>query len=469
MPEENILKDLNVIILAAGKGKRMHSSIPKVLHNIIDKPMIYYVMSETYKLNPKNVYVITGFGHELLEEYIKNNFQKANCIYQKEQLGTAHAVSLVKEHIKDNSNTLVLAGDCPLIESKTLKRLIASHEKQKSSCTILTAKMDNPYGYGRVIKNKLHEVIKIVEESDASKEEKLINEINTSIYCFDSIQLFNNIDFIKAQNNQGEYYLTDIIERFVSNNLKVSNMLVENNNEVLGVNDRIQLAIAEKLMRKKINERIMSEGVTITDPNSTFISCEANIENDVIIQPFSFIFGKSTIKKNCIIGPFAQIYDSEIQENTVINSAVIKNAIIGKNNNIGPFSYIRPETVTNSNVKIGGFCEVKKSVIGKNSKIPHLSYVGDSEIGENVNIGASSVTCNYDGYKKNKTIIGNNVFIGSDTMLVPPVKIGDGVIVAAGSVITEDIPDNAMAISRGRQINKIDGAKKYREKKENLK
>ncbi|MCL4386030.1 MAG: bifunctional UDP-N-acetylglucosamine diphosphorylase/glucosamine-1-phosphate N-acetyltransferase GlmU [Cyanobacteria bacterium] len=464
------VKNLNVVILAAGKGKRMISSKPKVLHNIIDKPMLYYILKETYKLNPENIYVITGYKHEILEEYLKNNFPKVIPVYQKEQLGTGHAVSLVKEYInKKQGSIFVLAGDCPLIRSETLTKLISQHEKGNYSCSLLTAMVDNPSGYGRIIKNQAQEIIKIIEESDATAEEKLIKEINPSVYCFETKALLNNISSLNSENNQSEYYLTDIIEKFVKNNLKVSSFLIDDNSEIFGVNDRAQLSVAEKLMRRRINEKFMSSGVTITDPDSTYIGADSIIESDAVIQPFSFIFGKSVIKKDCIIGPFAQIYDCEIDSGTVINSAVIKNAKIGKNNNIGPFSYIRPGTMTKENVKVGGFCEVKKSIVGKNSKIPHLSYIGDSEIGENVNIGASSVTCNYDGYRKNKTIIGDNVFIGSDTMLVPPVQIGNGVIVAAGSVITEDVPDNAMAISRGRQINMPDGAIKYRKKKESLK
>jgi len=251
--------------------------------------------------------------------------------------------------------------------------------------------------------------------------------------------------------------------------LKTFVFIASDNREASGVNDRVQLCAVEKIMRNRINEKLQYSGVTITDPDSTFIGIEVKIESDVLIEPFSFINGKTIIKKGCIIGPFAQITDCEIESGTKINSAMIKNAKIGKNNNIGPFSYIRPGTVTNDKVKVGGFCEVKNSVVGSNSKIPHLSYIGDCEIGENVNIGASSVTCNYDGYRKNRTEIGDNVFIGSDTMLVPPVKIGKGSMVAAGSVITEDVPDDAMALSRGRQVNMPDGALKYRKKNERLK
>ncbi|MCL4378227.1 MAG: bifunctional UDP-N-acetylglucosamine diphosphorylase/glucosamine-1-phosphate N-acetyltransferase GlmU [Actinobacteria bacterium] len=464
------LKKLNIVILAAGKGKRMLSSIPKVLHNIIDKPMIYYVLKEAQKLSPDNIYVITGYGHEILEDYLKSNFSDVKTVYQENQLGTGHAVNLIKNLADENwQSILILTGDSPLIKSETLINLVDKQQKGSYAVSIITALLDNPAGYGRIIKNKLEEIIKIVEEPDATDEEKLIKEINTSIYCFDSKALFDNISLLNTNNLQNEYYLTDIIEKFNVKNLKAAALLINDSSEILGVNDRVQLSIVQRLMRKRINERLMFSGVTITDPYSTYIGVDAEIQNDVIIEPFSFIKGRTVIKRGCIIGPFVQISDSEILDDTMINNAVIRDAKIGKNNNIGPYSYIRPETLTNNNVKVGGFCEVKKSIVGDNSKIPHLTYIGDTEIGKNVNIGASSVTCNYDGFRKNKTIIDDNVFIGSDTMLVPPVRIGKGAIVAAGSVITGDVPDNAMAFSRGKQINKLDGAVKYRKKKKNLK
>ncbi|MCL5071640.1 MAG: bifunctional UDP-N-acetylglucosamine diphosphorylase/glucosamine-1-phosphate N-acetyltransferase GlmU [Actinobacteria bacterium] len=463
-------KNLTVVILAAGKGKRMLSSTPKVLHNIIDKPMIYYALKEAEKLNADNIFVITGHEHEVLEKYLADNFPEVKPVYQEKQMGTGHAVSLLKSHADEKwQSVLVLTGDCPLIKSETLAALAASQQNGNYASCLVTALLDNPFGYGRVVKNRFGEIIRIVEESDATPDEKLIKEINTSIYCFDAEALFNNISSINSDNFQQEYYLTDIIEKFSDKNLKSSTLLIDDTSEILGINDRVQLSGVEKIMRKRINENFMASGVTITDPDSAFIGVDVHIENDVVIEPFSFIKGQTVIRKGCIIGPFVQLFDCEIDTGTIINSAVIKNARIGKNNNIGPYSYIRPGTITNENVKVGGFCEVKKSVIGSNSKIPHLSYIGDTEMGSNINIGASSVTCNYDGYRKNRTVIGDNVFIGSDTMLVPPVEIGKGAIVAAGSVITEDVPENAMALARGKQVNIEDGALNYRKKKESSK
>ncbi|MHB1348174.1 MAG: bifunctional UDP-N-acetylglucosamine diphosphorylase/glucosamine-1-phosphate N-acetyltransferase GlmU [Candidatus Humimicrobiaceae bacterium] len=461
------IKNLNIVVLAAGFGKRMISSIPKVLHKIIDKPMIYYILQEAIKLNPSNIYVVTGHEHEILESYLADNFPQIIPVYQEVQAGTGHAVSLIKKYYnKDMESLMVLTGDCPLIKIETLKKLSEIQKSGNYACTVLSAVLENPFGYGRIVKNKSGEMVKIVEEADATLQEKLIKEINTSVYCFNAKDLFENISSLDSKNNQKEFYLTDIVEKFTKNSLKTFVFLTDDNSEAAGVNDRVQLSAVEKIMRSRINEKFQCAGVTITDPDSTFIGTDVEIESDVAIEPFSFINGKTLIKKDCIIGPFAQITDCEIDSGTKINSAVIKNAKIGKNNNIGPFSYIRPGTITSGEVKVGGFCEVKNSIVGSNSKIPHLSYIGDCEIGQNVNIGASSVTCNYDGYRKNRTEIDDDVFIGSDTMLVPPVKVGKRSIVAAGSVITEDVPEDAMAVSRGRQINMPEGAIKYREKKE---
>lgn len=465
------LKDLSVVILAAGKGKRMKSEIPKVLHKICDQPILSYVLSTVRKINSenRNIFVVVGHKADLVEDYIRQNFPEVKTISQGEQLGTAHAVFVVKkyqEHLGEN--VLVLSGDSPLLTAETLKRLWHVHTKNQNVATITTAILSDPEGYGRIIKDKDGNILEIVEEGDASEEERNIKEINASIYCFNTKILFENIEDIKSQNSQKEYYLTDIVKKLVEKKYKVSTMTLEISQswEVLGINDRVQLWEVEKMMQKRINERLMKEGVTIRNPDSCYIGASVKIEKDVVIEPFCFIKGSTIIEKNCVIGPFCQIDDTTIGSGSKVNSSVILGSNIGKNNNIGPYSYIRPGTFTGENVKIGAFCEVKKSKISNRSKVPHLSYVGDSEIGSGVNVGASSVTVNYDGYKKHKTIIEDNVFIGSDTMLVAPVRIGKGAIVAAGSVITRDVPPNSLAIERGEQINIEEGATRYRRKKE---
>ena len=460
------LKNLSVVILAAGKGKRMKSEIPKVLHQICYQPILYYILSTVNKLNPKNIFVVVGHKAKLVDEYIVSNFPQVKTVYQKNQLGTAHAVCAAGKHQKDfGENILILPGDCPLIGLNTLKKLVNKKIETGSAAAIITTVLSNPEGYGRIIKGDNGNVSKIVEEADTTAEEKKINEINSSVYCFDNKSLFENIENINSKNSQKEYYLTDIVEELIKKEKKVTCLKIYKGFEVLGINDRIQLAEIEKIMQKTINEKLMRNGVTIKDPTSCYIGGSVEIGKDSVVEPFCFIKGRSKIESNCTIGPFSQITDTEVGSGTKINSSVILGSIIGNNNNIGPYSYIRPGTLTGDNVKVGAFCEVKKSKIDNKSKVPHLSYVGDSKIGSGVNVGASSVTVNYDGYSKNKTIIGDNVFIGSDTMLIAPVRIGSGAVVAAGSVITQDVPPNALAIERGSQKNIKDGAVRYRKKK----
>lgn len=463
-------KNLTVIVLAAGKGKRMKSDIPKVLHNICYQPIIYHILTSAFKLNPKNLFVIVGHKAEKVKEFLSSNFPGAIPVIQENQLGTAHAVSMLKSCIGELGDTcLVMPGDIPLISDSTLRKVANTMEQSGNPAVVLTAVVDNPHGYGRVIKDDKSNILRIVEESDASESEKKINEINSSIYCFETKSLFSYLEKISSKNSQNEFYLTDIIENFIGAKHKVSCISVQDNFEIEGINDRTALAKLEKIMQSKINETLMAEGVTIRDPGTCYISAEVEIGRDTVVEPFCFIKGKTKIGNACVIGPFTQITDSIIGDYTKIYNSVIIGSIVGKANNIGPSSYLRPGTQTSENVKIGAACEIKKSRIRKNSKVPHLSYIGDADIGENVNIGAGTVTCNFDGFFKNKTVIGDNVFIGSDTMLVAPVKIGKGAITAAGSVISEDVPDDSLAIERNKQKNIENGALRFREKKEKQK
>lgn len=459
-------KDLSIIVLAAGKGKRMKSETPKVLHKICGQPLIYHILKQAISLGPKNVFVVAGHKKEMIKEYLCKSFPSVKSIDQDSQSGTAHAVMMARDNFPDmGKNILILSGDAPLITAKTLDILVRLRSENDLSVSILTSIVQDPAGYGRIIKDGDGRVLKIVEDADASREEKLITEVNSSIYCFERDCLREDIDNIDIHNSQSEYYLTDIVEMLINKGKRAETFIISDHQEAGGINNRYQLSEAEDMLRQRINKKHMEDGVTIRNPSSVYIEDTVQIEYDTIIEASCFLKGDTVIGKGCIIGPFSRIDDTRIGYKTIVNSSVIIGADIGPENNIGPYSYIRPGTITGEKVKIGAFCEVKKSNIDKDSKVPHLSYVGDAEIGVGVNIGASSVTVNYNGFSKSRTIIEDGAFIGSDTMLIAPVRIGKGAIVAAGSVITGDVPGNAMAIERAKQKNIKNGAVKYRNRK----
>lgn len=458
--------NLSVVVLAAGKGKRMKSNLPKVLHEVCFKPLIYYILKAVQHLNPANVFVVVGHKSGTVSQYVMENFPKAVTVVQENQLGTAHAVKTAGKYLgKMKSECLVVPGDVPLIGPSSLKAIVENTRNTKSACTILSFNAENPTGYGRIIRDKNGNVTRVVEETDASPAQKQIREVNSSIYCFNTKLLFSQLEKVSSDNSQREFYLTDVIECIVRSGNKVSAFAIEDPWSAQGINDRFQLACVERMMQKRINETLMLEGVTMRFPESIFIGPDVSVEKDTIIEPGCLIKGKTVIGQGCIIGPDTQIEDCAIGPGTRINRSVLQGAVIGSLNNIGPTSFIRPGTVTADNVKIGACCEIKKSYIAAGSKVPHLSYIGDAEIGKNVNIGAGTITCNYDGFLKNKTIIENGVFIGSDTMLVAPVRVGKDAITAAGSVIGTDVPPDSLAIERCPQANIEGGAVRFREKK----
>ncbi|ANQ53282.1 bifunctional N-acetylglucosamine-1-phosphate uridyltransferase/glucosamine-1-phosphate acetyltransferase [Thermosipho sp. 1063] len=433
---------MKTLILAAGMGKRMNSKYPKVIHEIFGKPMILWVIETAKKFG--EVAVVLGHKYEMVEDKLSSDVR----IYiQKKQLGTAHAVMSAIEFVSKDDNLLILYGDVPFISYETLKRLEKVHLESNSDVTILTAILENPSGYGRIVRD---DKIKIIEDKDADDEVKKIKEINTGIYIIKGRYLIENINKINNNNAQGEYYLTDIL-KFTE---KISTVITENIDEITGINDRIQLARLEKRIRKKINEKLMKEGVRIIDPDVVYIDPQVKIGKDTIIYPFTFIEGDTTIGEDCIIGPMTRIKNSKIGNNVIINRSEVKKAEVKDNVSVGPYARLREGTTLDTNVKIGNFVETKKTVMGQNSKAQHLTYLGDATIGKNVNIGAGTITCNYDGKKKHPTFIEDNVFIGSNSSLVAPVKIGKNSITAAGSTITNNVPENSLAIARERQINK---------------
>ena len=440
------------VILAAGQGTRMKSKLYKVLHTVCGKTMVQHVLDQVSSLDVQKVVTIVGHGAEQVQAELGSRSQFA---LQSEQLGTAHAVMQAEEILKDKpGTTFVICGDTPLIKVETMEALIKQHEEQGAKASILTAYLEDPTGYGRIIRNEKGLVEKIVEHKDATEEERKVTEINTGTYCFDNQALFATLKKVSNDNVQGEYYLPDVIEILKSEGETITAYQTNDFEETLGVNDRIALSQAEKTMRKRINTEHMRNGVTIIDPEQTYIESDVTIGQDTIIYPGTIIKAGTVIGQECIIGPHTEISNCQIGESTTIRQSVAHDSVVGSNVNIGPFAHIRPQSQIADEVKIGNFVEVKKSVFGKGSKASHLSYIGDAEVGSNVNIGCGSITVNYDGKNKFLTKIGDDVFIGCNSNLVAPVTIEDGAYIAAGSTITKDVPKEALSIARARQVNK---------------
>ncbi|GGK01096.1 bifunctional protein GlmU [Lentibacillus kapialis] len=451
------------VILAAGKGTRMKSKLYKVLHPVMGRPMVQHVIEQLNPMNLDKMITIAGHGAEKVAEHIGN---ESEMVLQEDQLGTGHAVLQAEKLLKnEDGTTIVVCGDTPLITSETYQALFDYHEQQGAKATILTAKAPNPTGYGRVIRNDRNEVERIVEHKDAKDTELLVDEINTGTYCFDNKELFEALQHVSNDNVQGEYYLPDVIEILQSRDEKVSAFQTSDFEETLGINDRVALAHAEKTLKKRINEKHMRNGVTLIDPDNTYISPDVIIEQDVLIQPGSIIKGKTSIKAGAEIGPHSEIDHCYVGEGAIIKQSVAKNSHLGDRVQIGPYSHIRPEASIGDEAKIGNFVEVKKSSLGDRSKVSHLSYIGDAEVGSNVNIGCGTITVNYDGKNKYMTTVEDDAFIGCNSNLVAPVTIGEGSYVAAGSTITKDVPGNALSIARARQANKEGYASRIRNQK----
>ena len=417
--------DIIAIVMAAGKGTRMKSKNSKLVQKIYGKEIVKRAVENAQKAGVRDIVAVVGYKKEEVMKVLGDNIKYA---YQDEMLGTGHAVMQAKEYLKGKKGkVLVLNGDVPLIRPETLNKLIEKSIENKEYTTLLTAIYDDPTGYGRIVRDEGGNIEGIVEEKDTTPEQKKIKEINAGIYCFDIEALLKALEKVTPNNKQGEYYITDVIQIMNDSGLKTGAVLVEDNTEILGINDRIQLGILTKVLQMRINTELMKNGVTIEDTNTTYIYDDVEIGMDTVIHP-----------------------------NTTIKSGVT----IGEDCEIGPNSYIREGCKLANHVKIGSFVEIKKAIIGEGTKVPHLSYMGDCEIGEKCNIGCGTITCNYDGFNKSKTIIGNHSFIGSNTNLVAPVTLGDNTFVAAGSTITDDVPDYALAIARERQTNKENWNKK---------
>ncbi len=443
--------DITAIILAAGAGTGMKSDKSKVVHEICFKPLIKWVYSSAVLAGINKIVTVVGNKAEQVKECLGDDVVYA---MQSEQLGTGHAALCAMPELSDDGCVIVLSGDVPLITEETLRKAIEYHNKNRLSATVITAIVDNPKGYGRIMRDEEGNVKSIVEEKDATAAQKLVTEINSGLYCFDTGLLRAALSDIKTENAKGEYYLTDTIEILIKNGYNVGAYTLANSEEIMGINDRIQLAEAQSIMQKRIIKQHQREGVTVINPSDTYIGGDVKIGKDTVIYPGTILEGAVVIGENCCIGADCHIKNSTVGDGCEISKSVIFDSDIGNNTSVGPFAYIRPNCNIGDGVKVGDFVELKNSNIGNGTKISHLTYVGDSDVGENVNFGCGTVTVNYDSKKKHRTKIGNNCFIGCNTNLVAPVELGDGAYTAAGSTITENVPENSLGIARSRQSNK---------------
>ena len=441
---------ITTIILAAGKGTRMRSNMPKILHKIANRPLLQHVYDMSNQLENNSIKIVYGHGAELVRETLKD--LDAGWIEQKQQLGTGHAVQQVSDQLQDDDTVLILYGDVPLLKLPTVKRLVSNVSQQ--SLALLTVNLENPKGYGRIVRNAEGKVARIVEDKDASQSEKLISEVNTGIMAVQGDKLKRWLGRLNNGNAQGEYYLTDIIEMAVADHIDIITNQPETVDEVLGVNDRIQLSHLERVYQQEQANKLMEQGVTLKDPvrfdlRGSIESLGQDIEIDINV----ILEGKNSIGSNVTIGANTQIKNSIIGDHVeILANCIIEDAVIGQGSRIGPYARLRPDSVLANDVHIGNFVEIKKSTVAAGSKINHLSYIGDATVGSKVNIGAGTITCNYDGVNKFRTTIEDGAFIGSNSQLVAPVTIGKNATIGAGSTITKDSPENQLTLSRAKQI-----------------
>ena len=468
---KDLVGKLSAVVMAAGLGKRMKSRLPKILHPVAGRPMLWYLANLANRVADSTVAIVIGHGAEKVREYLaseKMNFGSFCLVEQPEQKGTGHAVLQAKRVLTRSKQgradqCLILNGDTPLLTEVTVRALLNQHQADKATVTILTALLDNPQGYGRVIRRPGGGVLKVVEDRDASREEQNIHEANVGTYVVDSTFLFQALETLVPNNSQGELYLTDIVHIAAGRGMGVSAMVAPDRHEAIGINNREDLAFVEKHMRHRICRKWMSAGVTLLDPDRTCIDEEVIIGQDTLLYPDVSLEGHTELGESCIVRSHTRITNSLIGDRVVVqDNCILDGAKIESESVIGPFAHLRPGTRLGRQAKVGNFVELKQAVLGKGSKANHLSYLGDAIIGSGVNIGAGTITCNYDGYRKEQTIIEDEVFIGSDTQLISPVRVGRGAVVAAGTTVTRDVPPDALAISRLAQVNKGGAAARRR-------
>jgi len=444
---------MTAIILAAGEGTRMKSRHPKVAHKLLDKPLVWWPVNAARQAGADRIVVVVGHGADEVRAIFAND-PDVECVEQTERLGTGHAMMCVRDALGDfQGPTVVLYGDTPLMRAETISNLVEHTKAGHYACTVLTMSPSDPTGYGRIKRDENGEVLAIIEHKDCTPEEQAtLTECNSGIYCFCGRRLSANIDKIGNDNAQGEYYLTDMVGIYREIGEPVSALLASDDSELLGVNSRVQLAQVTKIMQHRINEELMASGVTMLDPDQVWVGAQVTVGQDTTLLPQTMLWGDTHIGQDCVIGPNTRLTDTFVADGTSVEETVGMQVTIESNVTVGPRAYLRPGTHLLDGAHVGTHVEIKNSTIGHGSKVPHLSYIGDTTMGDGVNIGAGSITCNYDGVFKHRTSIGDNVFIGSDTMMVAPVEIGDGALVGASSCITRDVPAGALAVERSDQV-----------------
>ncbi len=467
------MKKFSAIVIAAGRGKRMRSKTTKALHPVAGRPMLWYMLTLARRVADARVVAVIGHQADRVRAFLDQSqadFEPFDVALQPDQLGTGHAVRqaravLMPKGKAASKHCLIVNADTPLLSRATVQRLLARHEKEKAALTLLSTELSEPRGYGRVVRGEKGQVVKVVEEADATRAERAIHEVNAGIYVVDTAFLFKALARVRAQNAQGEYYLTDIVGLAVAEGRKVAGLKIPDARECLGVNTREHLAVVEEAMRHRIRARWLNVGVTMLDPRTTFIDDTVTIGMDTVLYPGVTLEGQTQLGSGCVIRSASRIVNSVVGKAvTIQDSSVVEQAVIEDYATIGPFAHIRPGAVLRKQAKVGNFVEVKNTELGAGSKANHLSYLGDTTVGKRVNIGAGTITCNYDGYKKDRTTIEDEAFIGSDTQLIAPVNVGKGAVVGSGSTITEDVPADALVLSRSPQVTKEDWAAKRRAK-----
>ncbi|KNZ43296.1 bifunctional UDP-N-acetylglucosamine diphosphorylase/glucosamine-1-phosphate N-acetyltransferase GlmU [Acetobacterium bakii] len=447
------MNESKTIILAAGQGTRMRSQKPKVLHQVCGKNILNYVLDASRDSGINEIAVVVGYQAEEVKTSLSPD---VTTILQSEQLGTGHAVLQALPFYSElKGNLVVLVGDAPLVRPETIRGLVAEHERRGHGATVLSANFEDPTGYGRMVKNKAGDLEKIVEERDATVSEKRIQEINSGMYCFDAQTLILALKELKTDNTQGEYYLTDVVEIMRGMGKTTGTYVTPDHEDIQAINSKVQLAQAEALMRKRINAKLMDVGVIMIDPAATYIGWDVIVGQDTTLYPGVILEGKTVIGKDCLIGANSRLVNMEIGDAVTIHNSTLLDSSVGDNTSVGPYAYVRPGSQIGRHCKVGDFVEVKNSTMADGAKAAHLTYIGDGDVGENVNLGCGTVFVNYDGKKKYRTTVEKNAFIGCNTNLIAPVTVKEGAYIAAGSTITDDVPEDSLAIARARQVNKV--------------